>query len=136
MSVSKNQRLEKMEEIPETINLASKLATFDSYWDPRIVAELNGQMVKLAKLKGEFIWHAHENEDEMFMVLDGQLTIEFREPPYSRTLEAGDIIVVPKGIEHRPVAREEVHVLLFEPASTINTGTIVNERTKKNLNRI
>lgn len=125
-----------MEEIPETINLASKLATFDSYWDPRIVAELNGQMVKLAKLKGEFIWHAHENEDEMFMVLDGQLTIEFREPPYSRTLEAGDIIVVPKGIEHRPVAREEVHVLLFEPASTINTGTIVNERTKKNLNRI
>jgi mannose-6-phosphate isomerase-like protein (cupin superfamily) len=111
----------------ETINLDEKFATFTEHWQPRIVGELNGQHVKLAKLLGDFVWHHHEAEDEMFLVKKGTLTIEFRD--HSVTVREGEFCIVPRGVEHRPVAQEEVHVLLFEPASTLNTGNVVNDRT-------
>jgi mannose-6-phosphate isomerase-like protein (cupin superfamily) len=98
------------------------------------VGELNGQHVKLAKVKGEFVWHHHENEDELFFVLDGELRLEFRDGEV--TLGPGELFIVPKGTEHRPVAREEVHLLMFEPASTLNTGNIRNERTVEDLERL
>jgi mannose-6-phosphate isomerase-like protein (cupin superfamily) len=98
------------------------------------VGELNGQQVKLAKVKGEFVWHHHENEDELFFVLDGELRLEFRDGEV--TLGPGELFIVPKGTEHRPVAREEVHLLMFEPASTLNTGNIRNERTVEDLERL
>jgi mannose-6-phosphate isomerase-like protein (cupin superfamily) len=111
----------------EKVNLADKLSRFSEHWSPRIVGELNGQQVKLAKLAGEFVWHHHENEDELFLVLKGRLVIELRDQEIA--LEPGELFIVPRGVEHRPVAGEEVHVLLFEPASTRNTGNLVNERT-------
>ena len=118
----------------EKINLSEKLASFAGYWQPKIVGELNGQHVKLVKIQGEFVWHHHEQEDELFLVLKGQLKMEFRE----RTvwLNEGEMIVVPRGVEHRPTAVEETHILLFEPASTLNTGNQINEMTKKELKRI
>ncbi len=109
------------------INLTEKLDRIDDYWSPRIVGELNGQHVKLAKLKGDFVWHHHEHEDELFLVLRGTLTLQFRDSDV--TLHEGECCIVPRGVEHRPVANEEVHILLFEPASTLNTGTERNERT-------
>ena len=115
----------------EKINLNQKLSLFSDYWNPRIVGELNGQHVKLAKIKGEFIWHSHEHEDELFYVVKGILKIEFRDK--SVELKQGDMIIVPKGVEHKPSAEEEVHIMMFEPASTINTGTIENELTRKEL---
>ena len=102
------------------VNLKERLSRFSTYWDPKIVGELNGQHVKLAKLKGPFVWHSHEAEDELFLVLDGSFTMEFRDR--SVRLREGEMLIVPRGVEHRPVAEEEVHVLLFEPASTVNTG--------------
>lgn len=111
----------------EKVNLADKLSRFSEHWSPRIVGELNGQQVKLAKLEGEFVWHHHENEDELFLVLKGRLVIQLRDREI--TLDPGEFFIVPKGVEHRPVASQEVHVLLFEPASTRNTGHVVNERT-------
>lgn len=117
------------------INLKDKLALFDEHWSPKIVAELNGQHVKLAKLEGAFDWHHHADEDELFLVLKGELVIEFREQP-DVTLREGEMLVVPQGVEHRPVAREEVHVLLFEPAGTLNTGNVATERTVQRLDRI
>lgn len=105
----------------EKVNLAEKLARFDDYWHPRVVGELNGQHVKLVKFKGEFVWHHHEEEDEMFLVVDGRMRIDLRDRTIA--LEMGEFLVVPRGVEHRPVADEEVHVLLFEPAGTVNTGT-------------
>jgi len=119
---------------PERIDLAEKLAGFDERWSPRIVAELNGQHVKLVKLQGEFVWHSHAEEDELFLVLKGLLTIELRDGPV--VLGPGQMTVVPKGVEHRPVADGEVHVLLFEPAGTLNTGDVRNERTVEELKRI
>lgn len=116
------------------VNLAEKFSLIDEYWSPRIVGELNGQQVKLAKLKGEFIWHQHENEDELFYVVKGSLTIEL--DGGSVELNKGDFFIVPKGVKHRPVAKEEAWVLLFEPASTLNTGDIRNERTKVDLSWI
>jgi mannose-6-phosphate isomerase-like protein (cupin superfamily) len=113
----------------EKVNLAEKLAAFSEHWQPRIVGALNGQHVKVVKLKGEFVWHHHESEDEMFLVLKGRLRIEFRD--HEVDLEEGEFTIVPRGVEHRPVADEEAHVLLFEPASTLNTGSVVNERTYK-----
>lgn len=110
-----------------TINIAQKLAAFDEHWSPRIIAELNGQHVKVVKLKGEFIWHHHEREDELFMVIKGRLRMRFRDRDVE--IGEGECIVVPAGVEHMPVADEEVHILLFEPASTLNTGNVVNERT-------
>lgn len=118
----------------ERVNLSEKLALFADYWQPRIVGELNGQHVKLAKLQGEFVWHHHEREDELFLVLHGRLVIEFRDRAV--TLEPGEFCIVPRGVEHRPIAEEEVHVLLFEPATTLNTGNVVEERTVSDLKRI
>jgi mannose-6-phosphate isomerase-like protein (cupin superfamily) len=111
----------------QKINIAEKLATFTEHWQPRIVGELNGQQVKLAKLQGEFVWHQHEHEDELFYVLHGVLTMQLRTGEV--VLNEGEMFIVPRGVEHRPVASEEVHVLLFEPASTLNTGNVRNERT-------
>jgi mannose-6-phosphate isomerase-like protein (cupin superfamily) len=119
---------------PEKINLASKLALFQDHWSPRIVADLNGQQVKLVKLQGEFVWHHHEKEDELFLVLEGRLRMQFREREVA--LEPGEMIVVPHGVEHRPCADGEVHVLLFEPASTLNTGDVVDERTVRDLDHV
>jgi mannose-6-phosphate isomerase-like protein (cupin superfamily) len=115
----------------KTINISEKLGLFNDHWHPRIVAELNGQYVKLAKFQGEFPWHMHENEDEMFMVIKGEFNLEYRER--TETLKAGEFIVVPKGVEHRPVATNEVEVMLFEPKTTLNTGDKQNEMTLNNL---
>ncbi len=109
------------------VKLAEILADIQDYWDPHIVGELNGQHVKLARLKGPFVWHHHQNEDELFLVLKGVLKLELRDGTV--TLEPGEFFIVPRGAEHRPVAEEEVHVLMFEPASTLNTGNVRNERT-------
>jgi len=111
----------------EKINLAEKFSRIHEFWKPYIAAELNGQLIKLDKLKGEFVWHHHEQEDEMFLVVKGRFRIEFREKTV--WLEEGEFIVVPRGVEHRPVADEEAWIVLFEPASTLNTGNLVNERT-------
>jgi mannose-6-phosphate isomerase-like protein (cupin superfamily) len=109
------------------IDLREKFAAFSEHWSPRIVTELNGQHVKLVKLLGEFVWHHHDAEDELFLVHRGRLLMEFRDGVVQ--LEAGQMIVVPRGVEHRPIAPEEVEVILFEPAGTLNTGNLVNERT-------
>lgn len=109
------------------VNIAGEFARFSEYWQPRIAGELNGQHVKLVKMKGEFIWHHHEQEDEMFVVVQGSITIQFRDR-YVR-LETGEFLIVPRGVEHRPVADEEAHVMLFEPVATVNTGEVRNERT-------
>jgi mannose-6-phosphate isomerase-like protein (cupin superfamily) len=109
------------------INLQDKLSLFNSHWDPKIVGELNGQLVKLVKFHGEFVWHHHEHEDELFLVLRGAFVMQFRDRDVR--LEEGEFLIVPRGIEHRPVAEQEVHVLLFEPATTLNTGNVVSERT-------
>lgn len=119
---------------PAAIDLAASLASFDERWSPRIVAELNGQHVKLVKLEGEFVWHAHTEEDELFLVLKGELTLELRDGAV--VLGPGQMVVVPRGVEHRPVARGEVHVMLFEPAGTLNTGNVKNERTVEEPQRI
>jgi mannose-6-phosphate isomerase-like protein (cupin superfamily) len=118
----------------QPINLAEKLSRVPDYWNPRVLAELNGQQVKIVKLKGAFVWHHHDHEDELFLVLHGRLTMEFRDR--TETLGPGELIVVPRGVEHRPVAAGEVHVLLFEPASTLNTGNVRNERTRESLERL
>ena len=118
----------------EKVNLQEKFRLFDEYWSPKIAGELNGQHVKLAKLKGEFVWHSHEKEDEMFLVVKGKLRIEFRDKNVE--LNEGEFIIIPRGIEHKPAADEEVHVMLFEPASTVNTGNINSDRTVKNLEHI
>jgi mannose-6-phosphate isomerase-like protein (cupin superfamily) len=118
----------------DKINLADKFAKISEYWKPYIAAELNGQHVKLDKLKGEFVFHHHKNEDEMFLVVKGRFRMEFRER--QEWIEEGEFIVVPRGLEHRPVAEEECWILLFEPASTLNTGNIVNERTVAQLERV
>jgi mannose-6-phosphate isomerase-like protein (cupin superfamily) len=111
----------------DPINLAQKLSLFTDHWSPKIVAELNGQHVKLVKFQGPFVWHRHEHEDELFFVVRGEFRMEFRD----RTVElrAGDLIVVPRGTEHRPVADREVEVMLFEPATTVNTGSAGGDRT-------
>jgi len=109
------------------INLREKFSLFASHWDPKIVGELNGQLVKLVKFQGEFVWHHHEHEDELFLVLRGAFVMQFRDRDVR--LEEGEFLIVPRGIEHRPVAEHEVDVLLFEPATTLNTGNVVSERT-------
>lgn len=118
----------------ERIDLWEKLGLFDERWSPRVVAELNGQHVKLAKLEGEFVWHAHTDEDELFLVLKGKLRIELRQG--SIELAPGQMVVVPRGVEHRPIAEREVHVLLFEPAGTLNTGNMRDARTVDEPERI
>lgn len=118
----------------DKVNLQQKFSLFSEYWSPKIVGELNGQQVKLAKLKGEFVWHQHEHEDELFFVVKGSFKMEFRD----RTvlLQENEFLIVPKGVEHRPVAEEEVHIMLFEPASTLNTGDQEHALTKKELDRL
>jgi len=118
----------------DKVNIEEKLALFDERWKPKIVGELNGQYVKLVKFIGEFVWHHHDDEDELFLVVKGRFRMEFQER--SDWIEKGEFIVVPRGVEHRPVAEEEAHVLLFEPASTLNTGNVRNERTVAELDRI
>ena len=118
----------------EKVNLGEKLALFDEHWNPKIVGELNGQHVKLVKFLGEFVWHHHDEEDELFFVVKGRFRMEFRDR--SVWVEDGEFIVVPRGVEHRPVAEEEVHVMLFEPASTLNTGNATSELTAPDLDRI
>src|SRR6266536_468036 len=120
--------------IMDKINIAEKFSRIHEYWKPYIAAELNGQYVKLDKLKGEFVWHHHENEDEMFLVVKGRFRMEFRDR--NVWLEEGEFLVVPHGVEHRPVAEEECWILLFEPATTLNTGNVVNERTVAQLERV
>jgi mannose-6-phosphate isomerase-like protein (cupin superfamily) len=109
------------------VNLSAKFDLFDEYWSPKIVGELNGQQVKLAKLLGEFVWHQHEGEDELFLVVKGQLVIKLRQKDV--LLNAGEFFIVPHGVEHKPVAEREVHVLLFEPQSTRHTGDVQSDRT-------
>ncbi len=116
------------------VNVEEKLSLFSEYWNPKIVGELNGSYIKAVKLKGEFLWHAHENEDEMFFVVKGTLTIRYRSS--DNILEPGEFLIIPRGTEHMPVAEEEVHVLLIEPKSTVNTGSIASERTHKELESI
>lgn len=118
----------------EKINLAEKFKTFDDYWSPKIVGDLNDSYVKLAKFKDEFVWHKHDNEDELFLVVSGSLLIKLRDRDIFLT--AGEFTIIPKGIEHQPIASEEAHVLLIEPKTTLNTGDVINERTKKDLARI
>lgn len=117
-----------------TINIQEKFSLFSEFWSPKIVGELNGQYVKLVKLKGEFVWHKHDHEDEMFLVIKGVLKIEYRDR--TETIHENEFIVVPKGIEHKPVADEEVWVMLFEPKETLNTGDVKSTFTKENLEPI
>jgi mannose-6-phosphate isomerase-like protein (cupin superfamily) len=118
----------------DKVNIPQKLSLFDDYWNPRIVGELNEQYVKLVKFQGEFMWHWHEHEDEFFYVLNGKFTMEYR----NKTIEINEneFIIVPKGIEHRPVAKNEVAVMIFEPKTTLNTGNQNGELTRKNLDKI
>jgi len=120
--------------LTDKANLSEKLSKIDEFWSPKIVGELNGQYVKLAKVKGEFVWHRHENEDELFLVIKGCLTLKLKENDV--VLEEGELFVVPRGVEHKPVAEEETHILMFEPIATLNTGHIRNERTVERLDKI
>lgn len=120
------------------INLSEKLATFEELWSPKIVGELNGQQVKVVKVQGEFVWHHHEREDELFLVLDGELTIDWRDErgAHEVVLCPGELVIVPRGLEHRPRASRETRLLLFEPASTRNTGNVTDRRTVERPDRI
>lgn len=111
----------------EVIDLGEKFGMFSEYWHPRIVGELNDSYVKLAKFKGEFVWHQHENEDELFLVMAGTLVIKLRDRDL--TLRPGQLVIIPKGVEHMPVAADEVHAVLLEPKATVNTGNVESERT-------
>ena len=111
----------------DPVNLAEKFSRFDDYWSPRIAGELNDSYIKLVKLKGEFVWHHHDTEDELFLVVKGSLLIRLRDGVIR--LREGEFVVIPHGVEHLPIAEEEVHVLLLEPKTTVNTGNVVSERT-------
>jgi mannose-6-phosphate isomerase-like protein (cupin superfamily) len=115
----------------EKVNVPQRLALFSEYWSPKIVGELNGQHVKLVKFKGEFIWHKHDDEDELFYVVKGSFNMEYRDKTI--TVNENEFLIVPKGVEHRPVAEQEVSVMLFEPATTLNTGDAISELTKHQL---
>lgn len=116
---------------PHKINIYKKFALFSDFWHPRIIGRLNGQMVKIARLKGEFVWHKHDKEDELFMVISGELILVFE--THQEILSPGEFCIVPAGVMHKPIAINEVQVLLFEPESTINTGEIIEPRTKFHL---
>jgi mannose-6-phosphate isomerase-like protein (cupin superfamily) len=118
----------------DKVNLAQKFSLFQEYWSPKIVGELNDSHVKLVKLKGEFVWHHHETEDELFLVVKGSLLIKLKDQDIF--LEEGEFVIIPRGVEHLPVTEEEAHVLLLEPKTTLNTGNIDNERTVADLERI
>src|SRR6478672_5693789 len=116
------------------INLLQKFEQINEYWSPKVVGELNGQMVKLVKFKGEFVWHKHDNEDELFWVIKGNFKMDLRDNPL--IIEEGEFIIIPRGVEHKPVADNEVWVVLFEPATTLNTGNVINEMTIEKLQSI
>ena len=118
----------------DKVNLTQKLSLFNDQWSPKIVGDLNESYIKVAKLKGEFVWHHHEKEDEMFFVIKGKLIIRFKDRDIK--IEEGEFLIIPKGVEHLPVAEEEVCVMLIEPKSTLNTGNIKDKRTVENLDRI
>jgi len=118
----------------DKVNVAEKLFTFSDYFNPRIAGELNGQHIKLVKFKGEFVWHHHDNEDELFYVVKGSFDMHMRDKVV--TINEGEFIIMPRGVEHKPVAKEEVAIMLFEPASTVNTGNVINEKTRTNLESI
>ncbi len=118
----------------DKVNITDKFSQFNDHWNPRIIGELNGQYVKIAKVQGDFIWHSHENEDELFLVIKGTLILEFRDKTV--TINEGEFYIVPKGVEHRPKAVEETHIMMFEPKSTINTGSERTDLTKENLDFI
>lgn len=118
----------------QKVNLALKFSQFSELWSPKIVGELNGQLVKLVKVKGEFVWHHHQAEDELFLVVRGRLDMHLRDGVVP--IHEGEFYIVPRGVEHKPVAEEETHIMLFEPASTLNTGNIRNERTRDELERM
>ena len=122
----------------EKINLSDKLALINEHWKPHIVGDLNKQQVKLVKFQGPFTWHHHDNEDELFLVIKGKFRMEYRDESGEQSLwiEPGEMVIVPRGVEHRPVADEEAQVLLFEPATTLNTGNVENELTVHNLARL
>ena len=117
--------------MPEPVNITEKFTRFDEYWSPRIGGELNDSYVKLVKVKGEFVWHHHENEDELFLVIKGRLLMQLRDG--DRWVEEGEFIIIPRGVEHRPVAEDECHILLLEPKTTLNTGNVQDEFTKTDL---
>lgn len=116
------------------INLSQKFSLFHDFWNPKIIGELNDSQIKLAKLKGEFDWHHHEKADELFLVVKGQLLIKFRDTEIS--LDEGELIVIPKGVDHLPIATNEVHVILIEPKDTLNTGNVITKKTKQTLETI
>jgi mannose-6-phosphate isomerase-like protein (cupin superfamily) len=118
----------------DKVNIQQKLSLVSDHWSPAIVGELNGQQVKLVKFKGEFVWHQHDNEDELFYVVKGSFDMQYRDKTI--TINENEFLIVPRGVEHRPVAGEEVSVMLFEPATTLNTGNTRNERTRTDLPRI
>ena len=118
----------------DKVNIAEKLSLFDEHWSPKIVGQVNDSLVKLVKFKGDFVWHKHDEEDEMFLVVKGHIRIRFRDRDVD--LDEGEFLVVPRGVEHMPVAGEEAHVMLFEPATVLNTGDVRNERTLEQLERI
>ncbi len=122
------------EKTMDKVNLAQKFSLFQEYWSPKIVGELNDSYVKLAKLKGEFVWHHHDTEDELFLVVKGRLLIKLRDQDI--LLEEGEFVIIPRGVDHLPIAEEEAHVLLLEPKTTLNTGNTQNERTVINLEHI
>jgi mannose-6-phosphate isomerase-like protein (cupin superfamily) len=118
----------------QVVNLAEKFSLFTETWSPKIIGELNGQHVKLARLKGEFVWHSHKDEDEMFLIIQGSLVIQFRDKTV--TLHPGEMIIIPRGVEHNPISDEEVLLMLFEPAQTKHTGEVVHELTQTVLEKI
>lgn len=123
----------------QKVNLKQKLSMIDDHWNPRIAGELNGQYLKLVKFQGPFTWHHHDTEDEMFLVVKGRFRMDYRDDqdqPAEMWIEEGEFVVVPRGVEHRPVAKEEAHVLLFEPSTTLNTGNVDNEFTRPELDKI
>lgn len=128
------KKVYKGEEKMDKVNLIQKFSLFNDHWSPKIVGDLNESYIKVAKLKGEFVWHHHEKEDEMFFVIKGKLIIRFKDRDLK--IEEGELLIIPKGVEHLPVAEEEVWVMLIEPKSTLNTGNIKDERTVENLERI
>jgi mannose-6-phosphate isomerase-like protein (cupin superfamily) len=116
------------------VNLAQKFSLFDEHWSPKLVGELNGQQIKIAKIQGEFVWHHHQDEDEFFLVVQGQMTIKL--PDRDVHLQEGEFLIVPRGVEHKPTAKDKAHILMFEPSGTLNTGNLQSERTVQDVERI
>jgi mannose-6-phosphate isomerase-like protein (cupin superfamily) len=123
-----------METSMHKVNLAQKFALFTERWSPKLIGELNGQQIKIAKIQGAFVWHHHEDADEFFLVIRGRITIQLPDGPV--ILEKGEFLIVPRGVEHRPVAEQEAHILMFEPSGTLNTGNVQDERTVEEPERI